>query len=232
MNRDELRSRKEAGLLHSRSSGETRLFYPVDSTSGGTWFGVNNRGVILCLLNRYQAPETADPVSRGNIIPAALEKGDVDAVTDCLLSLDYKAYNPFDLFLATRKKVLQFSWDGEDYSQVTCKFKNWFMFSSSGMSTEEVIAFRQNFFSAWHQEIGKTLGDANEVLRGFHLIQIPGMESQSVLMEREMSHTKSVIQADLSGKEMTVKYMPDILQKSLDAPFADAHVEQLEIRKN
>ena len=60
MNRDELRTRKEAGVLHSKSINDIRFFHPVDLVSGGTWFGVNNQGVILALLNRYQAPQTKE----------------------------------------------------------------------------------------------------------------------------------------------------------------------------
>lgn len=231
MNRDELRTRKEAGLLYSRSSGDVRLFYPVDASSGGTWFGVNNRGVVLCLLNRYQAPEVVNPVSRGEIIPRALEQGDFAAIDAWLQHLDYSQYNPFDLFLVRKKKVRHFSWDGETCLEEEVEFKNWYIFSSSSINTEEVLAYRQNIFQAWNREMGNQLSDASEILRGFHLIQVDGMESLSVLMEREKSHSKSVIQADIGSKELELKYIPDVLEKSLDAPLNDAQIEKIVVNK-
>lgn len=232
MNRDELRTRKEAGLLHSRSHNDTRLFYPVDVLSSGTWFGANNRGVILAILNRYHAPETPDAISRGGIIPSALEKGGLEDVRVFLQELNYSAYNPFDLFLVGKKYVEQFSWDGEHYLAAQKSFKHWFMFTSSSLKTREVIAYRQNLFDAWSSEMGKKLIDASELLRGYHMIQFDGMETHSVLMEREKSHTKSIMQADVEGKKLSLKYLPAIFEKSIDAPLTDAQVETLEIRKS
>ena len=232
MNRDELRTRNEAGILHSTSAGETRLFYPVDAVSGGTWFGVNNKGVILGLLNRYQAPETQEAVTRGTIIPEALAQGNAHAVAEWLAAIDYRSRNPFDLFLVSRKAVQHFSWDGQDYLVSDVSFKHWFMFSSSAIQTEEVIAFRSSFFQAWHLEVGKKVDDSDEIIRGFHMIQIPGMEGHSVLMDRDMAHTKSVIQADLMGKQLTLKYIPDVQEQSLDAPLFNARVETVALRKD
>ena len=231
MNRDELRARKEAGLLYSRSRSDTRMFYPVDVLSGGTWFGANNRGVILALLNRYHAPETPDAISRGGIIPSALEKGGLEDIREYLHKLIFSAYNPFDLFLVGKKHIEHFSWDGEQYLAEEKSFKHWFMFTSSSLKTREVVAYRKNLFNAWNSEMGKKLTDATELLRGYHMIQFEGMETHSVLMEREKSHTKSIMQADVEGKKLSLKYLPDILEKSIDAPLADAQVETLEIRK-
>lgn len=231
MNRDERRSRKEAGVLHSRTQNGVRLFYPVDLVSGGTWFGVNSHGVTLCLLNRYQAPQKDKAVSRGDIIPAALARGKAEFVSAWLQQLDHARYNPFDIFLVTRKQVIQYSWGGVTYASRTLDFKHWFLFASSGMHTEEVIAFRQNFFQAWHEEIGKKLTDPDEILRGFHLIQIDGMESHSPLMEREFSHTKSIIQADFNARAMQLKYLPNVLDHFPVSPLGEMQKENITISK-
>jgi uncharacterized protein with NRDE domain len=231
MNRDELRTRKEAGVLHSKSTNDVRFFYPVDLASGGSWFGVNNKGVILALLNRYQGPQTENAKSRGGIIPGALAQGERPAVQSWLQQLPYADYNPFDLFLISKKQVIHFTWDAEQYSSESIDFKHWFMFTSSSLKTEEVLAYRQNLFKAWSLEMGKKLTASEEILRGFHLIQFEGMETHSVLMEREKSHTRSVVQADLEGKQMQMRYLPDILENSLDAPLAGVQEVLLEIRK-
>ncbi len=231
MNRDELRTRKEHGLLHSRSGARARLHYPMDVASGGTWFGVNNRGVILCLLNRYQAPQKDTATSRGDIVLRALEQGDYDSIADWLEKLDTKPYNPFDAFLVRRKKILHFTWDGVTWNNEEPGFRHWYLFASSGVLIEEVTAFRQNLFHAWSQEIGNKLADADEILRGFHLIQIDGMETHSVLMERERSHTKSVIQAELDSRIVRLRYFPNILEKFSGSPLADAQQEIIQISK-
>jgi hypothetical protein len=99
------------------------------------------------------------------------------------------------------------------------------------MHTEEVIAFRQNFFQAWHEEIGKKLADPDEILRGFHLIQIDGMESHSPLMEREFSHTKSIIQADFNARAMQLKYLPNVLDHFPVSPLGEMQKENITISK-
>ena len=70
------------------------------------------------------------------------------------------------------------------------------------------------------------------MLRGYHLMRIDGMETHSVLMEREKSHTKSVIQAEVTGRELTLKYIPEVLEKSPAAPLAYAHVETIPLVRN
>ena len=58
------------------------------------------------------------------------------------------------------------------------------------------------------------------------------METHSVLMEREKSHTRSVIQADIEGKKIQVKYIPDILENAIDLPLSGAQEASLEIKKH
>ena len=54
MNRDELRTRQETNEILNQSSDLTNYYHPVDLLSGGTWFGYNNKGLVMALLNRYQ----------------------------------------------------------------------------------------------------------------------------------------------------------------------------------
>lgn len=222
MNRDERRNREESGMIHSRSANGVRAFYPVDNLSGGTWFGINDRGVVLAILNRYQdvSPVT-NPLSRGGIIPTALGQGDFESVNRWLGAQDYASFSPFDLFLIGRKQFCRFIWNGVALSVRDVRVKHWFLFTSSFINAEEVTAYRKNIFAAWSKEVGKKLTDPEEVLRGFHLIQIEGMESQSVLMEREHSHTKSIIQAELGKEDVVLKYFPEVLKNLMSAPLLE-----------
>ena len=52
-NRDELLTRGRERPPKNRVSGGVRYVAPSDSDSGGTWIGVNDRGVTLCILNYY-----------------------------------------------------------------------------------------------------------------------------------------------------------------------------------
>ena len=216
MNRDEARSRNEPGVLRDGRAGDIRFSYPLDGQSGGSWIGVNDRGIVLCLLNRYHAARAAarTPRSRGIIIPRALARGAFDAVDASLQELDGRPFNPFDVFLAGGGRIKHFSWDGGSYGIEDVKAGRWYLFTSSGFRAEEVIAYRRGVFRDWCSRVkekGAAALDPQEILRGFHLVQTTGMETHSVLMARENTHTKSVVQVDVQGRELSLKYYPRIL---------------------
>ncbi|MCX7017196.1 MAG: NRDE family protein [Candidatus Sumerlaeota bacterium] len=57
MNRDELHSRAPE-IPPAIRAGDPAWMAPTDSQAGGTWIGVNDRGLAVCLLNAYW-PEDA-----------------------------------------------------------------------------------------------------------------------------------------------------------------------------
>src|SRR5262245_3441937 len=74
-NRDERCDRPGAlrPVWHCRRKG--RAAYPIDPVGGGTWVGVNDVGLTVALLNRYQRFDgrlNPQAPSRGLIIPALL----------------------------------------------------------------------------------------------------------------------------------------------------------------
>ncbi len=70
----------------------------IDRVAGGSWMGVNSRGLFVALTNQrtHYAPDSARR-SRGAIVIEALERDGVDAVEVMLRALDADAYNPFNL---------------------------------------------------------------------------------------------------------------------------------------
>lgn len=108
-NRDEQRSRPAAvhprwHVLGRRSDdAEVRLLHPTDAAGGGTWIGVTDSGLALCLLNGNPRPYPALPppdrlVSRGLIVPrlAAMSR-DAAAAGDAVSSLPLEHFAPFTL---------------------------------------------------------------------------------------------------------------------------------------
>ena len=83
MNRDERweRAPEEAPRRIAGDALRPSWLAPFDSASGGTWIGVNERGVASCVLNGYEPADKGlrgDPSvpSRGSIIPRILEEQD------------------------------------------------------------------------------------------------------------------------------------------------------------
>ncbi len=167
MNRDESRLRFEAGLKRTFDSIEptqtktdnqtltkqaVELAYPVDGQAFGTWIGLNNHGVVMCLLNRYQDAHVPNALTRGSIIPTALKHGQANVIFEHLEQLDTLSFNPFDLLVFSVKESRLFSWDGTHYNFEALHLETGRMFSSSSIDAETILPHRHKLFDAWlHQ---------------------------------------------------------------------------------
>ncbi|MEE1674673.1 NRDE family protein [Agarivorans aestuarii] len=235
MNRDEARHRHEAGIKQ-QTHGDTQLLYPVDGQAGGTWFGFNNHGLVLALLNRYQDPQHSGAPSRGKIIPQALALGSYQAVEQHLAEQNYQHFNPFDLLLVSAKHCQHFSWSGKHLSQQPLNDKA-IQLSSSALNTQQVLASRKLRFQQW---LAQQPSSAERVLSDIHLQQCQENRSHSVLMDRDEAHSKSICQVRLSSQHSEFDYYPEAsLQawrqqlsqhpESLDASLLDKQQRQLSI---
>ncbi len=77
-----------------------RIVAPRDSKAGGTWLGVNDRGLFVCLTNRRNATLSADRASRGQLVAQALRLPDSRAVHEWMGTLEGERYNGFHLVAA------------------------------------------------------------------------------------------------------------------------------------
>lgn len=73
----------------------------LDQLAGGTWLGMNDRGMVAGVLNR---PGTLGPAdgkrSRGELPLEALDHESAEAAAEALAHLDPAAYRPFNLLVA------------------------------------------------------------------------------------------------------------------------------------
>lgn len=95
----------------SRPTSPPRLLDPVhrifggrDDVAGGTWLGVNARGMAAALLNR-RTTDPPDPsrLSRGALCLEALRQAGAAAAHDWLERQDPAAYNAFNLLVVDRE---------------------------------------------------------------------------------------------------------------------------------
>ena len=196
MNRDEYRDRA-LEMPPARFRGEpggVAWAGPLDGRSRGTWIGVNERGVVACLLNRYQARPGAaaasvEPPSRGGIVPRCLERGEARGCVEWLANgFDPSSYDPFTLLVAYRGGGRAYQWDGEGEPLTQSLATGWQMRSSSSWRREEVLAWRRAEFEAWRRTGCPDSGR----LPSFHLLQPPGKAEWAPMMAREKTATRSV----------------------------------------
>jgi uncharacterized protein with NRDE domain len=98
-NRDEFLERPAEGPALRRSAAGW-IVAPLDVRAGGTWLGVNARGVFAAVTN-VSCP-TPDPErrSRGLLVLDALAAGSAREAAEKAAGLPVDAYNPFNLFVA------------------------------------------------------------------------------------------------------------------------------------
>ncbi len=95
-NRDEFTDRPTAGP--TVLSEAPRSIGGLDLKGGGTWLGVNEKGIFAALTNQrtYTLP-LSNLRSRGQVVRRALECVTPEAIAEQLRDLDASSYNPFNL---------------------------------------------------------------------------------------------------------------------------------------
>ena len=121
MNRDELRQRLPA-RPPTRHLGATAAYLAAtDGDAGGSWLAVNEHGLGVALLNRYDPaprPEAERLRSRGLlVIELAGSTEEPAEVLKRLAGLDLTCYRPFTLVLCSpRESPLAVAWNGLELS--------------------------------------------------------------------------------------------------------------------
>ncbi|MBN4069061.1 NRDE family protein, partial [Beggiatoa alba] len=217
-NRDELRTRNEAGLRQKSTVGRaetTQCIYPVDAQAQGTWVGANDYGIVASLLNMYEADYQADPAltkSRGLIIPRLLEFRRLRDVREWLTqSLEPRFYNAFVLLVMDKNDLYRYRWDGLSLNEECVQFLHCFLESSSSVDLTATIMYRKNLFKDWQITDNHAHDRAQSILR-FHCKRNENNASKSICMAREKSHTKSVSQIKINNNHVYFRYLsPDNL---------------------
>ncbi len=104
-NRDEMKNRPS--LSPGKHWGNDKnIIAGKDLTAGGSWLGINNKGLISTILNR---PNSLGPnkekFSRGDIIINVLKNKNIKTALTYIELLDITNWRPFNLFIANNKNA-------------------------------------------------------------------------------------------------------------------------------
>jgi hypothetical protein len=205
-NRDE-RTTRGMGLPPAvRDVRGVTAIAPADRDFGGTWLGVNEAGVAVCLLNRY---DVAPPVlaggmtSRGLLVLDLLDSPSRMAVRERLSETVLERYLPFTLVaLAPGEPALVARWNGRN-----CLFEYDGEFSnplvSSSFDEAVVAASRRQQLALAVEEAGDL---TPEVLAGFHQSHAPAPGPYSVCMHRHDASTVSFSHVVVSPERVELRY--------------------------
>ncbi|WP_417841818.1 NRDE family protein [Terasakiella sp.] len=84
-----------------------------DELAGGTWMGINDDGVVACVLNRVGTLGAhPDFRSRGELPLEALDHAEADLAAESLEDLNPEAYRPFNMLIADHESAWWIKNDG------------------------------------------------------------------------------------------------------------------------
>lgn len=212
-NRDERHTRSRAEPPTLRETRGVRFVAPTDGDCGGSWVGVNEAGLSLCILNRYEdAPESARDTaaraeyrSRGLLLTDLMDCLAVSHVRARLSGADLSRYRPFTLAaLSLHEPTLLAHWAnggmtfdgaGDDSMPLT----------SSSRRGAEVTASRRSLFRRMVREAGAL---TPALLEEFHETHEPARGPLSVCMHREDAATVSFSRVKARADAAEFSYRP------------------------
>ena len=205
-NRDEQVSRAKAKPPEPFSCDHQKSTYlmPIDPQGLGSWMGVTQNGVTVCLLNFYQGIIPKGPlVSRGQLVKRLLEQSTLVRMLDTLSHVNVLSYAPFTLLLFSREQKAPYGvcWDGKTHLKRT-EVKS--PFTSSGIDFPSVSQHRQDSYQTLLKQHQGTI--TASLLFDFHRSHLPSKSMNSVCMHREDAQTVSLSHVSVEQDKVVYTY--------------------------
>lgn len=202
-NRDEQKTRliASAPQCYQTPAGNQYLM-PTDLDSGGSWIGITDTGVSICLLNFYQGITPSNPlISRGLLVKNLLGLSHSDAIFSELKQIQFQQYAPFTLviFDPEQGSPTSYCWDGIRFTQVEIESP----YTSSGVEFPQVSQARQETFKQHFKDRPKCI----EQLKAYHASHLPEKSKWSVCMHREDASTVSFSHLSIGPFSSTFHYV-------------------------
>lgn len=101
-----------------KAQGRTRIFAGKDQKEGGTWFGINQDGLVVGVTNLYTGHRDVDKLSRGQLVLKCLAVDSVDRALDILTPGEVSQYNPFNLFCLSEETGFVVTHDARRFRRI------------------------------------------------------------------------------------------------------------------
>jgi hypothetical protein len=203
--RDEQRTRGLARPPEIRHEGSMTFMMPTDADRGGTWIGVNARGVLAVLLNRNAGLAPAKRVpgpSRGEVVPKLLSAATLADAHEEFRRIDHAAFAPFRVLLCDGREAVELiGGRGSPLRDNGIALGMPFVLSSSGLGDDHVQAPRRDLFDAMVAAKPSPL-----VQDLFHRHRWPQRPEISVNMERPDARTVSITTVEIRLRSARMRY--------------------------
>ena len=206
-NRDEMRTRPHADSPVVKTRNHIRHIAPTDS-AGGTWMGVNEYGLSVCILNHHPVPMPLDSgkmKSRGMLVDSLLGEVSREAVGRRMGEEPLHDYRPFILVAVDADmSITTFTWEGARL-EAAVRDAAQMPLTTSSYDSAEVITCRRLTFE---RLVGARATVTADLLISFHCQRDPEAGAYSVCMERDDAHTVSFSHIRVSPDQVCFAYTP------------------------
>jgi len=206
-NRDELLTRQEELPPLEHQLGSVRFLAPTDPQGGGTWIGVNDYGVTLCLANLYPSNrvEGVQYNSRGQLLWSLLSSQNLKELVFQIKDKNLKDYLGFRMAgFSLKENVHLIEYDGNNL-KINIKANDCYPVTSSSFQSLDVQNARIKYFE---DSIGRTKQLTSEILEDYQNSQYPALSPYSVCMKRDNACTKSYSRIRVDEKNISFIYQP------------------------
>jgi hypothetical protein len=208
-NRDEHIQRENAAAPSFHILPGKKIIFPKDARAGGTWFAAADNGAVAVLLNGAFKKHIAKPPyrkSRGLIL---LEMIESDQPLSFFKTLDLDNIEPFTVVLYQPKLLYELRWDGTNKHEKQLDVSSNYIWSSSTLYSDEIIAQREKLFEKFIQA---PAGITASGIHNFHNSNNGDVENGFIIDRETGMKTFSITQAVV--KYDAVKFLHnDLLQQ-------------------
>jgi len=209
-NRDEKRTRLPALPPAEKIVHGVRVLTPTDADAGGSWLAANEFGLVVAVLNFYDAEATlpasnVNHQSRGHLIlQLSTHQTPGSALAD-IDRLPLAMFRPFILVLfGEGRDDAIVRWNGRKIEKQhllpeACPI------TTSSFKTRDVLEARRRRFDGLSREMG---GISDDMLRAFHMSRDAKGGPYSVTMTRDDAMSVSFSTVNVGKKSVSFYYQP------------------------
>ncbi len=215
-NRDEHISRPLAYKPQEKIINDVKVLFPKDPKAGGTWFALNEYGMVSVLLNgayvRHQSKGNYAK-SRGLVLLDVISSLNPEMI---LQQLNLRNIEPFTLILLNGS-LLEFRWDGNQKYFTPLEKTQDHIWSSVTLYNDDVIARRASLFDTFLRKTDRI--EANDIV-DFHSNNHEDFENGFIIDRETGLKTFSVTQAVLDQEETLMRHIDLLNDTTYEVPFS------------
>jgi uncharacterized protein with NRDE domain len=199
-NRDESPLRERAVFPVRQSTSNSEIVFPKDPEGQGSWFVANKNGETLCIMNsvfHFDKTSADFKHSRGLVPFHYLQFNSVDQFKN---NYEFDGIQGFTLVICAQTVIHEIEWD--EKKVVHNKFEpKPLIFQSNPLYNPNQKKKRAQWFEYWLRD-----NPTDEILN-FHTLQFEENKAESILMDREVVKTVSVVSREFSSKSDDLLYV-------------------------